>query len=185
MQEKQILIGLAVTVLLMVSCDRTRSSTGWDYAPDMYYSEAYETWAPNENFSDGLTMRTPVKGTIPREMVPFAYEKSLEDLARAGRELSNPLPAHQEHITRGGELYSMFCRMCHGAQGDGQGLLFTSGRYPYPPANLTSEAVKVRTDGEYYHAITVGYGVMGAHGAMLAQDARWEIVHYMRAVLQQ
>jgi len=184
MRERQILTSLMLAVLLTVSCDRTRSSTGWDYAPDMYYSEAYETWAPNENFPDGLTMRTPVKGTIPREMIPFGYEKSEEELARAGRELRNPLPAELPHIKRGRELYGVFCKMCHGEQGDGQGFLFTSGRYPYPPANLSGESVVARADGELYHAITVGYGVMGAHGAMIGQDDRWKIIHFIRAELQ-
>ena len=181
---RYVFTSIGLVLLMAVSCDRTRSSTGWDYMPDMYYSEAYETWAPNENFPDGLTMRTPVKGTIPREMVPFAYEKSEEDLVRAGRELRNPLPAEQAHIERGGELYGVFCKVCHGEKGDGQGFLYTSGRYPYPPVNLTDEAVVAHPDGEYYHAITLGYGVMGAHGAMIGQDDRWRIIHYIRAELQ-
>src|SRR6056297_3594016 len=95
---RYILSTIGLVLLMGVSCDRTRSSTGWDYAPDMYYSEAYETYTPNENFPDGLTMRTPVEGTVPREMVPFGYVKSEEDLDRAGRELNNPLPAEQLHI---------------------------------------------------------------------------------------
>jgi mono/diheme cytochrome c family protein len=181
---RYIFTSIGLVLLMAVSCDRTRSSTGWDYMPDMYYSEAYETWAPNENFPDGINMRTPVEGTIPRDMVPFAFEKSEEELARAGRELRNPLPAEVVQIERGGELYGVFCKMCHGEQGDGQGFLFTSGRYPYPPANLTGDAVVARADGELYHAITVGYGVMGAHGAMIGQDERWQIVHYIRAELQ-
>ena len=181
---RYILSTIGLVLLMAVSCDRTRSSTGWDYAPDMYYSEAYETYTPNENFPDGLTMRTPVEGTVPREMVPFGYVKSEEDLARAGRELNNPLPAEQLHVEQGGVLYGVFCKACHGELGDGQGFLYTSGRYPYPPSDLTGESVVARADGELYHAITVGYGVMGAHGAMIGQNERWKIIHYIRAELQ-
>ena len=72
---KKLLISSLLLITVFASCDRTRSSTGWDYAPDMYYSEAYETYTPNPNFEDGLTMRTPAKGTIPRDMIPFNYEK--------------------------------------------------------------------------------------------------------------
>ena len=70
----------SLTLLALVSCDRTRSSTGWDYMPDMYYSNAYESYTPNPNFSDEMTMRMPVEGTVPREMVPFPFEKTEEDL---------------------------------------------------------------------------------------------------------
>ena len=69
--------------------------------------------------------------------------------------------------------------------GDGQGFLYTSQRYPYPPANLISEEVKAKKDGEYYHAITVGYGIMGAHGAMIGPEDRWKIILHIRENLQQ
>ena len=66
----------AVVLVAFVSCDRSRSSTGWDYMPDMYYSNAYESYTSNPNFEDNLTMRTPVEGTVPREMLPFTWEKT-------------------------------------------------------------------------------------------------------------
>jgi len=179
------LIAAGFLMLFVLSCDRTRTSTGWDYMPDMYYSEAYETNAPNEHFADGMTMRTPVAGTVPREMVPFAYEKSDEDRLLAGKELVNPLTADDAVVVRGGELYRVFCVSCHGDQGDGQGFLYTSGRYPYPPASLVTEAMEGYPDGELYHAITVGFGVMGQHGSMIGQDDRWKIIHYIRQELQQ
>lgn len=182
---KHILIPIGIILLFVVSCDRTRSSTGWDYMPDMYYSEAYETYTPNENFSDGLTMRTPVEGTIPRGLVPFSYVKTDEDRILAGIEMSNPVDLSEESIAKGKELYEVFCINCHGENGDGQGYLFTSKRYPYPPASLVNEKLVEVKDGEIYHSISVGYGIMGAHGAMIAQNDRWKIIHYIRENLQQ
>lgn len=179
------LISLVLITVFAMSCDRTRSSTGWDYMPDMYYSEAYETYTPNENFEDGLTMRTPVEGSVPRDMIPFPYEKTDEDRILAGQELINPFLVDDETVTEGKRLYGMFCVNCHGDKGDGQGFLFTSKRYPYPPASLVNEKVTGMPDGEVYHAITVGYGVMGQHGSMISQDGRWQIINYIRAELQQ
>ena len=175
---------LAVFTLGISSCDRTRTTTGWDYMPDMYYSEAYETWDPNENFENGLNMRTPVAGTVPRDMVPFPYEKTEEDRILAGTELENPVEPNDVNIERGREAYRIFCMNCHGEKGDGQGYLATSKRYPYPPASLLVEQAASAPDGEFYHVITVGYGVMGAHGAMISQDDRWKIIHYIREELQ-
>ena len=173
-----------LTLLALASCDRTRSSTGWDYMPDMYYSNAYESYTPNPNFSDEMTMRMPVEGTVPREMVPFPFEKTEEDLLLAAEVLVNPLEASTANLDRGREYYGIFCISCHGPAGDGQGHLFTSGRYPYPPANLIREEAKAKKDGEFYHAITVGYGIMGAHGSMIEPDDRWRIILHIRENLQ-
>lgn len=178
------ILAFTLALLALASCDRTRSSTGWDYMPDMYYSNAYESYTPNPNFSDEMTMRTPVEGSIPRDMVPFPFEKTQEDLLLAGEVLVNPLETNTKNIERGREYYEIFCISCHGPAGDGQGYLFTSGRYPYPPANLISEQVKAHKDGEFYHSITVGYGIMGAHGSMIAPDDRWRIILHIRENLQ-
>lgn len=181
---KRIFVIIASGLLVMAACDRTRTSTGWDYAPDMYYSEAYETYTPNENFEDGLTMRLPVEGTVPRGKVPFPYEKTDEDRLAAGEKLLNPIELSEAVLARGSEIYGIFCLNCHGEKGDGQGYLYTSQRYPYPPASLVNVKVRAQSDGEIYHAITVGYGVMGAHGAMMTQSDRWKVIHYIRQELQ-
>ncbi len=182
--KKIFIIFAATGCLVVVSCDRTRSSTGWDYMPDMYYSNAYESYTPNPNFKDNLTMRTPVKGSVPRDMVPFDYEKSDEERIAAGKELVNPLEASEENLVRGEEAYGIFCISCHGPKGDGKGFLFTSGRYPYPPANLLDDQVKELKDGSIYHTITLGYGIMGAHGGMILPGDRWKIILHIRKNLQ-
>jgi mono/diheme cytochrome c family protein len=181
---KHILIPIGFIFLIVSSCDRTRTSTGWDYMPDMYYSEAYESYTPNENFENGMTMRTPVAGTVPRGMVPFPYVKSDEDRILAGKEVFNPLEPTEENIVEGKELYGIFCSNCHGEKGDGQGFLFTSKKYPYPPASLINDKVKALSDGEIFHSVTVGFGVMGPHGAMIPQEKRWKIINYIREDLQ-
>jgi len=181
---KNIFLIAVSAALTLASCDRTRSTTGWDYMPDMYYSNAYESYTPNPNFKDGLTMRVPVEGTVPRGMVPFAWEKTEEDRVAAGKVLSNPLEPAPENIDRGREAYGIFCMQCHGPGGDGKGFLFTSKKYPYPPASLISEKAMALNDGEIYHTITVGYGIMGAHGGMIRPEDRWKIILYIRENLQ-
>ena len=183
MRQRNILI-CSVIALALFSCDRTRSSTGWDYMPGMYYSNAYESYTPNPNFSDNMTMRLPVEGTVPREMVPFAWEKSDEDRLDAGETLINPLELTEENLRGGQAAYEVFCNSCHGPAGDGQGYLFTSERYPYPPASLISDQARELKDGEIYHSMTVGYGIMGAHGGMISPEERWKIILHIRTKLQ-
>jgi mono/diheme cytochrome c family protein len=176
---------LAIVLFLGSACDRTRDTTGWDYFPDMYYSEAYETFTPNPNFADGKTMRQPVPGTIPRDIVPFPYEKTEVDMIRAGKELTNPFGASVENLERGRVLFDRFCVDCHGELGNGKGYLYVSHKYPYPPASLISEKIKKKPDGEIYHTITLGFGVMGAHGPLIRPDDRWKIILYVRTLQDQ
>ena len=174
----------SLLLLAVMSCDRTRSSTGWDYMPDMYYSRAYESYTPSPVFVDSMTMQVPVKGTVPRGMIPFEWVKSDEDRIAAGEALVNPLEPTAANLSQGSAAYKIFCIDCHGPAGDGQGYLFTSKRYPYPPASLISDQVRALKDGEIYHVITVGFGIMGAHGGMIVPEDRWKIILYVRNELQ-
>ena len=162
------------------SCDRGRNVTGWDYFPDMFYSTAYESYTRNPNFKDGMTMRTPVPGTVPRGFTPFNYTIDAESRKLAGIELVNPVASSTESVKRGEKVYSIFCINCHGATGDGNGHLYKSGLYPIKPKPLIGGAADLLKDGEIYHTITLGFGSMGAHGSQIRPEERWMVINYIR-----
>jgi mono/diheme cytochrome c family protein len=174
----------AVWLLLFTGCDRGPNDTGWDYFPDMVYSPAYRTWSENPLLEDGKTMQAPVEGTIPRNMIPFQYEKTEEDLERAGRELINPLQPSAAILERGQEVFTVYCMNCHGEKGDGLGHLYTSGKYLVPPASLITEKVVNYPDGSIYHVISRGWGVMAEHATLIRPEDRWKVIHYIRQELQ-
>lgn len=186
MKKSIIIPGLSALLFLLItsSCDRNRNHPGWDYFPDMFYSPAYETYTPNSNFEDGLSMRKPVEGTISREIIPFGYTIEESERTRAGIELVNPFKDDQLILDRGREVYEALCMNCHGEKGDGQGYLYTSGKYIALPRSLVGETAKNLRDGEIYHSITLGYGSMGPHGSQVRPDDRWKIISYIRTVLQ-
>ncbi len=179
---------LIFTVLLagtlFMSCDRSRKTTGWDFAGDMINSNAYETYSPNPNFANGRTMQPPVPGTIPRGTIPYQYKKTDEDRALAAQNLINPVENTAGNLERGKVAYNIYCAQCHGEKGDGQGRLFVSKKYNYPPGNLLSEKMRANPEADIYHVITVGWGIMGEHGSMLTPDDRWKIAMYIKHELQ-
>ncbi|MFO7923303.1 MAG: cytochrome c [Bacteroidales bacterium] len=176
-----VLLGL---VLLIAGCDRGPNDPGRDYFPDMVYSPAYQTWSENPVNEGGVTMMPPVEGTVPRNMIPFQYERTAEDQLRAGRELVNPFDATAENVERGREAYSVYCMNCHGEKGDGPGHLFTSGRYLVPPSSLVDEKITALPDGSIYHTISLGYGIMAEHASLILPRDRWKIILYIRQELQ-
>ena len=175
---------LAILSAFIVACDRDNNHPGYNYYPDMTYSRAYESYSENPNFKDNSSLRKPVEGTVPRGFKPLPYTKDLEDRTRAGIELKSPLELSGINLEQGEILYNRFCWHCHGDKGDGQGILFTKKLYPYPPASLVNDKVKNIPEGEIFHAITYGYGVMGEHGSMIRPRDRWLIVLYIREELQ-
>jgi len=172
------LLGLA-----LVSCDKDRNQPGYSYFPDMEQSRSYETYSENPIFKDGNTNLMPVENTIPRGVIPYQFEKTIENRILAGEELISPFANNsqdRELIAEGKRLYNIYCWHCHGDNGDGKGFLYTSGKYAYPPASLISDKVVNNPDGELFHVISMGYGVMGAHQGQIVQEDRWKIVNYIR-----
>ncbi len=176
------ILTIALFTVFLISCNRDRNNPGWEYFPDMSYSAAYKSYTKNPNFKDGMTMRTPAEGTVPRDFTPFEYTLAPESRVKAGLELVNPVIATPETISEGKKIYSEFCIQCHGAGGNGDGHLYVSRLYPLKPRSLVSDnAVKLK-DGEIYHSITLGFGSMGAHGGQIRPELRWKLILYIRTL---
>jgi len=171
---------LVFLLMNLYSCNRNRNNPGWDYFPDMFYSTAYETNSKNPNFENGMTMRVPVPGTVPRDFTPFEYTNDPESRIKAGKELANPFLMTPEALSRGKVIYTTFCIGCHGIAGKGDGHIYTSGLYPIKPLSLSGDTASKLKDGEIYHTITLGIRSMGAHGSQIRPDDRWKLVLYIR-----
>ncbi|HZD62473.1 MAG TPA: cytochrome c, partial [Xanthobacteraceae bacterium] len=83
-------------------------------------------------------------------------------------------------IVRGAELFATHCAACHGRRGRGDG---PAGRFfRVKPSDLTADHVYDHTDGDLYWWITNGIGdVMPPLGAALEDDARWNVIDFVRA----
>jgi mono/diheme cytochrome c family protein len=85
-------------------------------------------------------------------------------------------------LRRGQERYGIYCAICHGDSGDGQGI---TGQYGVPGiANFHLDNFKSATypDGRMYDVITNGKGMMGAYGYNIPVKDRWAIIAYVRAL---
>ncbi len=175
---------IALSALVFASCDRTRIEKGYEYFPDMAHSLAYETYAPDSAMSNGITMQTPVLGSVPREMIPYQYPATPEGRLQAGQELVCSIEADTANMARGKAMFNLFCENCHGTGGKGDGHLYTSGKFAIQPASLVSERMLAAPIGEVYHVITMGWNTMGAHGPQIRPDDRWKIALYVKNSLQ-
>jgi len=133
---------------------------------------------------DRPVQRGPVKGTIPRGHVPYRFDhlgSTIDDARIAGQRLNNPLPLTLENLKRGQELYNVYCIVCHGRQGDGDGPVIGPDRFPAPPSLHTEQALGYK-DGTLYHVMTKGVGKMPSYADQLDSRERWVAAHYVRAL---
>lgn len=151
----------------------------FDYLPDMRYSVPHDAFAPHPMLANQQTLRPPAAGTIARGHLPLGFGTSLAEAARAGRELSNPIPLTPEALARGRELYATFCLVCHGASGDGDGSLVP--RIAAPPS-YRSPQIRAYPPGRLFHVITFGRGRMAAYGTQIRRADRWRLVHHLQTL---
>jgi mono/diheme cytochrome c family protein len=91
-----------------------------------------------------------------------------------------PIAVTAEVLNRGQERYEIFCAMCHGSTGYGDGMIVRRG-FRKPPSYHEDRLRQARV-GHIYRVITEGYGAMPPYKAQIPVQDRWAIVAYMRAL---
>ena len=131
----------------------------------------------------GLTDKVQAKAVPINGSAPYYYVDTEADRLRAiADNQENPFPITVDGLKRGAELYNIFCAICHGENGGGNGWIYENGAYPAAPANFLQESWVDTSAGLYYHAIMYGKNVMGAYKDKMNYEERWQIIHHIRAL---
>ncbi len=171
--------------------------------PDMDHQPKYQPQHESEFWADGRAARPPVDGTVPLGYVlegkylqadgsnnrvptsqggnftdsPNYYNTGkMEDVFGDGF----PVEVSPEFVARGRERYNINCAICHGAAGNGQGIVGQYGLVGI--ADLTAERIRTMPDGEIFNTITHGKNTMGPYGGQVTVEDRWAIISYVRAL---
>jgi mono/diheme cytochrome c family protein len=179
---------LSGSMVLLGSCTKDPLSPGVEYMPDMYRSPSIETYGVNTNYTDSMSARLPVSGTISQgaipgqsslvDAMPYALPNTPEGYEQAGTSLMSPIAKSEATIAEGKVIFEKMCMHCHGAQGGGDGKLIGTGKFPPPPAY--NGPLKALPEGKMFHTITYGKGLMGSHASQLSKSERWKVIHYIQ-----
>ncbi len=172
-QRSIILFLIGATV---ISCS-DKDNRNYQYFPDMYESVPYDTYGEYNIFVNEQEAKLPVEGTIPRGWMPYEYANTNEGYAQAKAELKNPLPYTEENLNSGKALFNIYCAVCHGAQGDGQGILVQREKILGIPSY--DDAGRAITEGSVYHVMYFGLNAMGSYASQTSIEERWQIDHYV------
>ncbi|MGS0525126.1 c-type cytochrome [Zobellia nedashkovskayae] len=123
-------IGIVFGLLLCVTACADKNSPNYQYMPNMYEPVGYEAYGEVGFLPNGQEAMVPPANTISRGWIPYGYENTPEgkELARIQ---SSPLDSlnMEEDLAVGGQLYTIYCAICHGDKGDGQGTLVKERRF--------------------------------------------------------
>ncbi|WP_233244051.1 cytochrome c [Tamlana fucoidanivorans] len=168
-------IVVIAVVFVGVSCNK-KTAPNYQFMPNMYESAGYETYG-EAAFPNGVEAQLPAEGTVPRGFVPFDIENSTEGYALAKETLKSPLDSTQVDFVRGKELYDIYCGICHGTKGNGQGNLVKREKILGIPSY--DDAGRAINEGSIYHTIYYGKNAMGSYANQLNEEERWQVVSYV------
>lgn len=111
---------------------------------------------------------------------PAPWQEPAGTVARDEQPEPPPPPLTMALLERGRERYDIFCSVCHGPAGYGDGQIVQRG-FPAPPS-YHSERLRKVSNQYIYNVITQGYGVMFSYAQRVPPADRWAIIAYIRAL---
>ena len=167
-----ILLGLSA---LVTSC-HDNLKPNYQYMPNMYEPVSYNTYSESDAFKNGKEGQLPAEGSLNRGFEVYEYENTTAgyDLAKAN--LKSPLDTlSTEDMDKAKGLYEIYCAICHGNGGNGQGKLVTQGKF----LGVPSYKDRVITTGSVFHVLTYGLNSMGSYANQLNAHERWLVATYV------
>ncbi len=200
------LIVVMATLLPLVILGRSRVSTSpsprVSLVQDMGTQPKYREQQSSEVFADGRADRLRIPGTVARGQLEesdhyyrgFSSAKDADGKAQVTFFDAFPAeaPLTDALVKRGQERFNIYCSVCHGHDGYGNGSVNARAaelaKLPgekiswVPAASLHADAVRARPVGHIYNTINVGIRSMPGYGAQVPVEDRWAIVAYVRAL---
>ncbi len=115
--------------------------------------------------------RVPVEDTI-------AVDGERQRDRLESRDLPNPVPDTPAVLADGEWLYDVYCAMCHGPEGLGDGQI--AGHYPRMPSLAARHVQNNYTDGWIFSIIGDGGFRMPPFAHSMSADERWALVRYVK-----
>ena len=167
-------ITILLSLFFMTSCFDS-SKPNYQYFPNMYESVGYGTYDESDAFPNGIEAQLPVEGSVPRGWQPYEFEDSNEGYELAKVNLTSPLLNNEDNLANGKKMYEIYCSVCHGSKGDGNGILMEREKF----LGIPSYADRDITEGSIYHVLMYGINLMGSHAGQVNDEERWQISQYV------
>lgn len=164
-----------------------------EFSPvDMWNRSRVKTYEPIDFFQDRTAYRPITPGTVARGQMFKADDAVYRGIGTDGRFVTT-IPAsilsdyaqgkdaqskERNLLARGQERYQIYCSMCHGMSGHGDGMVVRRGFVPPPDYRI--KRLRDAPVGHFFDVITNGYGAMYSYASRVPVQDRWAIAAYIR-----
>jgi mono/diheme cytochrome c family protein len=171
--------------------------------PDMDRQPKVKAQTPSEFYADGRAARPPVDGTVPigyampmhklidgsvgqatgpYKQIIFSSSPTYIDTGKMGDNWGSGIPFQVSPAVmgRGQQRFGIYCAVCHGATGVGNGIAQKFGLNTVQ--SLLQDRIRVMADGEIFDTISHGKNTMMGYGDRIQVVDRWAIIAYLRAL---
>jgi mono/diheme cytochrome c family protein len=176
-------IGIVLGLVVLITSCADKYERNYQYMPDMYTPVGYEAYDEADFLPRGQEAQYSAPNTIMRGWLPYEYENTLEgrELAKAN---TSPLDSLQreDNLANGSQLYTIYCAICHGDKGDGQGFLVEREKILGVPSY--ADPARDITEGDVFHTIKYGLNAMGSYASQLDTKEMWQVTEYVMTLKQ-
>jgi Cytochrome C oxidase, cbb3-type, subunit III len=171
--------------------------------PDMDRQPKVKAQTPSHFYADGRAARPPVDGTVPLgysmpmhklvdgsvgqatgpyQQIIFSSSPNYFDTGKMGENWGTGIPFEVSIaiLRRGQQRFGIYCGVCHGATGAGNGVAQKFGLNTVQ--SLLQDRIRVMSDGEIFNTVTQGKNTMMGYGDRIQVIDRWAIIAYLRAL---
>jgi mono/diheme cytochrome c family protein len=158
-----------LAMFLTIGCDRN----------DMHDDAQLKPYEASSFFADGMSSRPLVEGTVPRPTPGVTSgEKLITPQLLSGDAF--PIAITSADLARGQQRYNIYCTPCHGATGNGDGMIVRRGFTP--PPTYHQPRLRQAPAGHFVAVMTNGWGAMFSYSDRVDASDRWRIAAYIRAL---
>jgi len=178
---KKVTVLLALIGMLSACRGTLKDESPIHINPNMDAMERFEAQEANPFFADGRAMRPPVSGTVARGLLREDTEFNTGRTFNGTYVQVMPVAYTVDLAKRGQDRYDIYCSVCHGFAGDGQGVIM-SGGYGFAPIGFHDDRLRSIEDGYLYEVVSQGIRSMPGYAQQIPVADRWAIVAYVRAL---
>jgi mono/diheme cytochrome c family protein len=175
------------TLLPLLAAAGLLVSTGckplFDIRKAMYDQQKYEPLEATDFFGDSRSARPLVADTVAQgqlrlnDHLYLGVEEIDGDFKQA---VSYPFEITLADLERGRERYNIYCSVCHGLSGNGEGMVVRRG-YKAAPV-FHSDKLRNAPPGYFFGVITGGFGTMQSYAHQIPVEDRWRIAAYVKTL---
>lgn len=184
--QRRVFVSVCLLLLVLIPAGCRR---------DMQDQPRMKPFRESTFFRDGLSGRQPIEGTVPRGFLrsDTAYHTGKRTATPEAQQVTGtpnnaypnavetfPFPVTEAIIRRGRERYDIFCSVCHGRTGYGDGMIVRRGFRR--AASFHDDRLRQAPVGHFFDAITNGWGSMPSYASQIPVQDRWAIIGYIRAL---